>query len=217
VRITLTIFIILFLLGCGSSVDNTSANSTISLQLRTYYYSLTTETYDNEEDSHYVYETREYDTQEVALLLIDLWEYCQNDGWIDRATMNMQTHILPLIQWARQKGIFIIYSPHHHEMSSLITVQNGEMVVEEEWELADMLHDMGITTILYAGYATNMCVLFRPDGMVRMDWNGFTVHLIRDCSIAVETRETLATEGAYHAALNIIDTRYGSTLLEELN
>ncbi len=64
------------------------------------------------------------------------------------------------------------------------------------------LRELGITTILWAGFSANLCLLAKPCGfrkMLETDWTRTHV-LVRDATTAFEAADTAATRALWDAA-----------------
>ena len=85
-------------------------------------------------------------------------------------------------------------------MSPHIEVEQGEFVVATGEQLHALLAERGILHLVYAGFATNWCILNRDYGMRAMAGRGYTMILLREATAGVEfpdtVREGLATEMA---------------------
>ena len=69
--------------------------------------------------------------------------------------------------------------------------------------------------LFYAGFATNICVLFRDYGTRAMAQRGYNVILLRDCTTGIEHRETLEGHWLTRAAINSIEIFTGHTTTSE--
>jgi len=196
----------------------------IQLKIRRYVAAVDTERYDTELDSRYRYDRLPIDKNKIALLLMDVWEYHPNDGWLERAKVHIKQKIKPLVEYARENNMRIIHVAHSREISSEVKPMPGEYELIYERGLAydrntliRYLNANGIDTLLYAGYATNMCVTFQEAGLFHMNAAGFRTMIIRDCVIAFETPETLEGEWANKVVINMVETMWGaSTTFEDL-
>jgi nicotinamidase-related amidase len=166
-----------------------------------------------EMDSTYSYNIVELDLDETALVLIDLWAY-SNDTRLDHHVRNK---MVPLLGLARDQNITIIHAPHDFTVTEYCLPLPGEIVTGKENGLDSTdgfdsyLKAHNITTLLYAGYRSNWCVLYRPTGIIKMSELGYNVILIRDCTIAFETPETLEGEWANAVSINMVESQFGST------
>lgn len=191
-------------------------HKTIQLNVRTFRAAEDPEVYDTERDSTYKYQRFEVDLRRSALVLIDVWADHSNEGWIERARQHTTQKLLPLLKLARKNGMTVFHAPHRRAIATSMRPLEGEINLDHA-RLATtesfhrFLHNMGINTLLYAGYASNWCVLNRPVGIIRMSQLGYSIILIRDCTIAFETPETLDGEWANKVTINTIETQWGMT------
>jgi nicotinamidase-related amidase len=125
--------------------------------------------------------------------------------------------MIPLLDLARAHNMTIIHASHGFNITEHCQPLPGELVTGEENDLYltenfdEYLQAHNITTLLYAGYRSNWCVLHRPTGIIKMSEQGYNVILIRDCTIAFETPETLEGEWANKASINMVEAQFGST------
>ena len=173
----------------------------------------------NKIETRYVNEVIKLNLANTALILIDVREEPNNDMW----KMHEKDKIGALVKLARQNNMIIMHAPHGKKIWSGCLPNEGELIVERSRSIQSMaqfdreLKKRHIKTLLYAGYASNMCVLFRPIGIVSMNRLGYKTILIRDCTLAVESPETISGEWANKASINMVELQFGnSTTLEDL-
>jgi len=178
---------------------------------------------DTEKDSPYVYAHRELDLNRTALILIDVWETDPNDGSSQRGTIHRQTKIVPLLALARKHNMIIMHAPNGRAIAEDSKPLPGEIVIASQGVLGDTLQlDLflkthNITTLLYAGYASNLCVLTRPTGIIKMSERGYNIVLIRDATLAFETPESSEGEWANVMAITMVEQLWGeSTTIDDL-
>lgn len=155
---------------------------------------------------------------ETALVLIDVWAWHPIEGWQERAEVKIRDKLYPLLQEARKAGILVIHASHGNPVHPWATPLEGEMVLEDQYDayqVFEELRNRGIKTLIYAGYATNMCVLVRPIGMIQAKGQNFNVILVRDATIAVETPESLDGEWAHKMAVRFVELNFGYTTTVE--
>lgn len=179
--------------------------------------------YNTERDSTYSYETRKLDLNRTALILIDTWQDHFNKGHLERTRKNMESKIAPLLELARKHHMTVIHAPHRKQIAQLAKPLPDEFVVDshnpmdDTVELDRYLGAHNIKTLIYAGYASNVCVLHRPTGILKMKELGYNIILLRDCTIAVETPESLDGEWANRMAIFMVEDLFGvTTTLEDL-
>lgn len=81
-----------------------------------------------------------------------------------------------------------------------VTPINNEAVVGYGEELHRYCKQKGILFLFFAGFNTNACMITRDYGALQMNYRGYQVSVIRDCTTGMESRETqaglLQTNGA---------------------
>jgi len=77
---------------------------------------------------------------------------------------------------------------------------NNEAVIAYGEELHRYCKQKGILFLFFAGFNTNACLITRDYGALQMNYRGYQVSVIRDCTTGMESRETqaglLQTNGA---------------------
>lgn len=139
---------------------------------------------------------------------VTAWEsYFDND-----IPLNMEEKLLPFLDFARQKHITIVFSSQVYELSPLVEQKKyDEPIINLGTDLDAYLKGKGISTILYAGYATNNCVLGRPTGIRAMSQLGYNVILVKDCSLPAPYQAV-----SYEDALNEIEKVGSITTSDEV-
>ncbi|MGQ9731729.1 MAG: cysteine hydrolase family protein, partial [Candidatus Zipacnadales bacterium] len=82
-------------------------------------------------------------------------------------------------EWIRTEG-------EARLIAKAIQPQDGEFVIATGAQLHRLCHDRRILHLLYAGFATNMCVPGRDYGTRAMEGRGYNVILPRDCTTGIE-------------------------------
>ncbi len=177
----------------------------------------------SETDNIYLYKGWELNLNETALIIIDAWNYedSLNEGLWKRTQSNIDNKLIPLVDIFRSYDILIIYILHSRELSKSIEPLDNEYVLttsakksyesqkKAQEDLKKILEIHNINTLLYAGYCTNICLMFRPTGIIAMHEFGYPTILIRDCTIALETKETMNGEWMKRVSTNIIEINCG--------
>lgn len=162
--------------------------------------------------NNYVYENKKLDTSSTALVLIDVWENYPNKDFLVKINENIISCIVPLVSLARENNIIVIHSPHgFNKVSRYIIPLDGEFITvgidskSYKDSLDEYLKKKNITTLFYAGYDTDVCLLNRPTGIISMSNLGYDIILIRDC--------TLSSSGEQNkdSTIQYIEQLYGST------
>ncbi len=148
------------------------------------------------------------------------------DPWVDMASthlnktygMIIETRILPLAKKAFERGHSIIaltndpdsveYNTNiHPELSAMAS--SGELSILYHQDLddekfAEYLHSKGINTLIYMGFASNMCVIGRRMGMIPMGLQGFRLFFVPQASAAVEYQDTWDNQLIHQITTKII-------------
>lgn len=105
--------------------------------------------------------------------------------WFDSDVLpNLRDKLVPMLDFARQNDIAVVFSQNGYPLSTeLDTLEFGEPIINHTEDLDAYLRGRGITTIMYTGYATNVCILGRPTGIRAMSELGYNIVLIKDCSV----------------------------------
>lgn len=136
----------------------------------------------------------------AAVLVIDV-----ND---DTGDINYtKTNIIPFLQDMRQRGVRIIHLNYGG------TAQEGVIDGERDWSfgpelppLISFLQQEGISELIYTGYLTDVCVMYREAGIVNMKNLNYTIFVKENATLG--TNEVLKKE-----TLDLIEKQYGGVLL----
>ncbi len=156
----------------------------------------------------------------AVAIIIDPWTKDPGTGlgWNARRIDNIDQKLRPTLDALRKVGMRLIYAPHDEEIHPSVAPQPGDMVLPGSLNgsfLAQILRQGGIGTLIYMGYASNMCVLFRECGLLNMAKEKFDILYVRDASIAVEMKETLDEEWIHQSVVNLIETNLAATVSAE--
>lgn len=156
-----------------------------------------------ERDNRYVDGVVNFEPATSALLLIDVWAHHPNEGWMARADQNIREFLAPAVEAARNSGLTIIHAPTNQAVHPVVGVKEGEYVidssngVDDGIEVQELFQRLGVRTAFLAGYATNLCLTFKPAGGYYV-WlrEGARVRMIllEDSTIAFEMPDTLEQE-----------------------
>ena len=97
----------------------------------------------------------------------------------------------------------------HLGMSPAIEVQDEDYLIATGQQLHDLLEEQGILHLIYAGFATNWCILGRDYGIVAMSRRGYGIVLLREATMGVEFPDTLDTNFATELAIREVEQKYG--------
>ena len=80
---------------------------------------------------------------------------------------------------------------HIRDIASSIAPEPDDFVVATGDQLHRLLRHNRLVHLIYAGFATNICVVYRDYGLQAMRNRGYFPMLLRDCTTAVETGATI--------------------------
>lgn len=84
-----------------------------------------------------------------------------------------------------------------------------EWIVEDDRQLNAVCQHLGVSHLVYIGFAINWCLLLSPGGMLDMERRGYFCSTIREATTAVESGETNATEANKAEGLWRVALRFG--------
>ena len=111
----------------------------------------------------------------------------------------------PFPDWWRWDGIAEVIAPHEQDD----VVATGD-------ELNEVLTERRVAILIYVGFATNICVIHRDYGVLAMGARGYLPILLRDCTIGIESGDTLPEMLATRAAIHDVERRYYTTTSLEI-
>lgn len=148
------------------------------------------------------------------------------DPWVDMASTHLnefygqitKSRIMPLIIKTLERAHPIIvltndpddvdYNTNvYPEIAAFASNGQIETIYHQHFdgeEFAAYLHSKGINTLVYTGFASNMCVIGRPMGMIPMLHHGFKLFFVPEASAAVEYPDTWDNQFIHHATTKII-------------
>ena len=94
-------------------------------------------------------------------------------------------------------------------MSPLVEVREEEFVVATGEQLHELAREKGLLHLIYAGFATNWCILNRDYGMRAMGRRGYNMILLRDATAGVEFPDTVDACFATETALREVEQQLG--------
>ena len=92
-----------------------------------------------------------------------------------------------------------------------VTPLDGEIVISDKWELHHVLAELGAYHLVYAGFATNWCLLGRDYGIRSMSQFGYHLMALRDATTGVEFPDTLEHNWVTEVGIREIEQQYGFT------
>ena len=100
-------------------------------------------------------------------------------------------------------------------MSPAITVAAEDFVIATGQQLHDLCREKKILHLLYAGFATNWCVVGRDYGLRAMRRRSYNLILLRDATTGVEFPDTIASLTATELAIREAEQQLGFSASNE--
>ena len=91
-----------------------------------------------------------------------------------------------------------------------------DFVIASGAQLHRLLEDRKILHLLYLGFATNDCVVYKDYGIRAMGGRGYNIIILRDCTTGVENSLSLPNLDATKAALQFIELHHASATAKDL-
>lgn len=174
--------------------------------------------------------TKKFTAKTTAFFVIDPWDNAPSDFLNDYYSNIIVEKIVPLISRAAGKKfpIYIFtnkcsaikpipYSCSVHKALQNMAHHYPEIKILYWQELnpatfSQELKENNISNLIYIGFASNMCILNRPTGMLNMAQQGFSLYFVPEASAAVETANTWQSGDVHKAATLIISQTFGSII-----
>ena len=105
---------------------------------------------------------------------------------------------------------------HMRGIDEAIAPTAGDVVVATGAELHAACKARGLLHLIYAGFATNICIRFRDYGLRAMRDRGYSPILLRDATSAIETRATIGSLSLTRAVILDIERWFYTALTDDL-
>ena len=97
--------------------------------------------------------------------------------------------------------------------STLVDILPGEPYVYETERLEQIFRERGIESVMYAGFATDVCVLNAGGGVEPMAAQSYRLFLMRDATLGIELPDTFPDRRSTRYATRYFEIHFGNTLL----
>ncbi|MBT4496251.1 MAG: isochorismatase family protein [Gemmatimonadetes bacterium] len=94
------------------------------------------------------------------------------------------------------------------KISDLVAPLPGEPIIATGNQLHELLTERRILHLVYAGFATNWCVIGRDYGIIAMNERGYNIVLVRDATTGVEFHDSVEELTATEIAIREVETKY---------
>jgi hypothetical protein len=175
----------------------------------------------------YYYFKRTLYPKKTAIIVMDPWIDAPDKFLNDYYNKLMDSTLIPFIYRVRDKGhpVYILtnnplilnYSAKiHPKLEELSKSKENVKVLYHQLyndeKFAELLYAEGINSIIYTGYASNMCIIGRKMGMANMYFHGFKLYFVPEVSAAVEFRETWKTGSLHKFATDLISSNFAEII-----
>ena len=164
------------------------------------------------------YFTRTIHPRETAIVVMDPWIDMPSSHLNEYYGAIFESRIAPLVEMAIQRGHLIIVLTNDPDvvnfnrrippMLERLEAANKLAVIFHQdansQEFASALRGLGVRSLIYTGFASNMCVIGRPMGMVAMRHHGFKLFFVPQASAAVELPSTWEQQEVHETMTEII-------------
>lgn len=171
---------------------------------------------------------REIEKNRTALIVMDPWEDSGSDFLNKHFAPVYYASVLPLVNKAVELNLPIIiltndpsktnvdYGSRVYPELRLLTEQGkAKILFHQDYNgdsFAKYLNENGINTLIYSGFASNMCVIGRPMGMIPMQTHGFKLYFVPEASAGVEFQDSWDTGAVHEATTKIISQWVGELI-----
>lgn len=157
------------------------------------------------------------DPKDTAIVIMDPWEDMASDHLNGYYQQVIESRLIPLATCALTRGhpiIILTNDPAVVEyngrinsgLEALVKAGRASVLYHQDYDdraFATYLHSQGIKSLIYTGFASNMCVIGRSTGMISMGNRGFNIFFVPEASAAVEYSGTWK-DGSIHKATTTI-------------
>ena len=173
--------------------------------------------------------SRTFTNQDAAFLVMDPWNDWADDALNRYFAAVTDAKTLPLMQAAAQSGYRVLILTNdpeglaynreiHAGFRAMVDAGGAELLYHTQYTVdsfVDRLSTEGIRHLIYTGYASNLCVLFRELGIASVNRTGrLDCYFIPACSAAIERADTWAT-GEVHEITTLLISQSQALLIDD--
>lgn len=164
----------------------------------------------------------------TALIVMDPWEDGGSEFLNKYYGPVYRQRILPLVNTALMLKIPVIIltndpkknyadygSDVYPELRLLADNGKAQIIFHQDFNddsFAEYLKEKSIDTLIYSGFASNMCVIGRALGMIPMQTHGFKLFFVPEASAALEFKDSWKTGAVHKATTEIISQSVGELI-----
>ena len=178
-------------------------------------------------EEEYTYQ-RTLNSAKTALVVMDPWEDSGSD-FLNRYYAGIaRDKLLPLVSKAIELGMPVLVltndpkktpdaygSKVFPELQAMADKRALRVLYHQDFDgsrFADYLRSQGVDTLIYSGFASNMCVIGRDLGMIPMAIKGFRMFFVPEASAAVEFKDSWHTGAVHQATTSLISQWVGELI-----
>lgn len=179
--------------------------------------------------SENIYEyNRQLVSNQTTLIVMDPWEDNGSEFLNKQYAAVYYQKVLPLVNKAVSLKILVIiltndpkknYADYgsivYPELQILANNGKAQILFHQDFNndsFAKYLKKKSIDNVIYSGFASNMCVIGRPLGMIPMQTHGFKLYFVPEASAAVEFKDSWKTGAVHNATTEIISQWVGELI-----
>lgn len=161
---------------------------------------------------------RTIDPGKTAVIVMDPWVDMASDHANEYYGEILNSRIIPLVRHTLHYGLPIIVltnnpkgrnynSKIHPELELLFANGKISLLFHQGLDddgFAEYLRSQGVDSLIYTGFASNMCLISRQTGMIHMKEKGFRIFFVPEASAAVELADTWNEQSIHEASTKII-------------
>lgn len=161
---------------------------------------------------------RKIDPATTAIVVMDPWVDMASDHLNQYYGRIAESHVVPLVNKGLERGHRVIVLTNdpavvkyntkiHPRLAALVADGKATLLYHQDLDddqFAAYLHKAGVKTLIYAGFASNMCVIGRRMGMIPMVQQGFKTYFVPEASAAVEREGTWETGSVHRETTDLI-------------
>lgn len=156
--------------------------------------------------------------QRTAVVVMDPWVDMASEHLNEYFSEIIESRIVPFLKKAIELGHPILIltndpksvdynSKIHDDLESLVAFGKAELLFHQDMDdelFAAFLRSKGVDSLIYVGFASNMCVIGREMGMINMVQQGLKLYFVSEASGAVEYLDSWDDRTIHMATTRII-------------
>jgi len=158
-------------------------------------------------------------SDKTALVVMDPWADSGADLLNRYFAPVFRSKVLPLVRKSIELGIRVLVLTNNPKITAdyssevfpeLQALADGgrlKILYHQDFDdqrFADYLRAMSVDTLIYSGFASNLCVIGRSTGMIPMQSKGFKLFFVPEASAAVEYKTSWKSGDVHQATTSLI-------------